>query len=560
MFCALVLASVLVRHVRQQPVAALASYVSSLQKAKEAAGPSYQRYLRDATLITEQTLEDCEWSAAKKVLSAESIKIEDSPTGDGTVIENLDIPGTALSVDGFTFDLNVSLVVDAKPSQTQPSKMMIRDLFVSLVANPDSNFATDSVSSANKDTVLGKILLRPAVISAAKQYPIIDTIRLEYHPHYESMDIYESGPPAPYVFDITLSLARGPKWHRSGIELNYFAESDLDSPLQGDKPIDPHHLPKDVISDLQLPEGTTEGEFPKDRYAKFIPQYMIARVGFDWPDDDKMAAVYGRGDIVSLSVDTKAIKLFGDQFRANNLSSITRFHNLQSLDLTEVEPFTWAGAEDFLFIKQLRNLRDLRLPIADMPVSAAVIKGISMLPHLERLEIYNSRLTASESRLVCGIPTLKYLRLSFCKGLGDDGIALLSRNKKLGTLILQGTAGYSAPAFMRLATLSELRDLDVGPLPKSFDHAVESVVKKSPLEDLSFDTCHISAVLVQVIASKTELRSLAFSSCSGLSDRSIQALVSLKHPDTVDFDGCPGVSEEAVKSLMNRLKGKYEIL
>lgn len=539
----------------------LENFARNLQEARVRDGSSYQLYLRDATLLASKELSGQNWTSTKRIFLKQGIGVDEEENW-GRLSARLTVPETDfVSASKPIHKLEIIVWAEPRTSPNAASKMTITYPSVDLLSEPSQDFKTFSAEHHYaQDTILGRALARPALVAATKSYPILDRIRLEYQSIPFPRSAYPRPTSLPYVFMAHISLAKGPKWHRSGIEFEYFARSGLDAEadFQGHS-VDPTFVGKDSVGDIEIPFGRTEADFLKAHSANSIDQFVIERISTDSQLPDRGAKAYSRGDLATLQTSTTAIRLTGDSLKGQDFELLARFPKLERLDFGELNPFTEISSNDFVILKRLKNLRELVMPIAGGSLSRSDVRAIASLPKLESLDINNLTLTSQEFGLLFGIKTLKKLTARNCKGISDTAFLSLAKNHNIHSLNLLGTEGYSGKSLARLAG-KNLREISLDHLSLSAQSALPEFIRKCSLTEISLRNCSVSAELLSTISDTRGLKVLTFWSCIGLDDRKIQQLHALTQPDWVEFLQCPGPSGEGVKNLMNQYDGKYHII
>ncbi|MEA2553330.1 MAG: F-box and leucine-rich repeat protein 7 [Fimbriimonadaceae bacterium] len=539
----------------------LNGYVRDILEAKKDAGDSYQVYLWRATTLTESALQDQDWAAAKASLIKQGAKLKTSSTGWGDYRSELILSNSDFTLpSGKVLPLSIRLSIEPLTSPVKASRLRIRGAYVAFDLE-----IKDSVAELRnwfaEDTVLAKLLARPKVVREAGRYPRVRRVRLEYRLVNIPRGTYRVPSKWPHGFDASLDLEKGPAGVESGINLSYFAPSELDPLINEEfKPILEGYARRDEVGDLTPDYPTDEAAPSEETYRGLSDQYIvIERVGTSVPWREPEAYAFAKGDLLTLSAQTKSMALNGTHFEAGDLEALTRFKRLEVLDLSGLITFPDVDWTVIGVVGKLRSLRELFLPSAiEGAPPADLVRSIAALPRMQRITS-RADLGAEQFKILAAMPRLTEFDVAYCKGVKDDSLQPLWKNRHLTKLLLSETSSLGVGTLKGMAGMTHLRHLSFGPIAGDTEVALLSILQRNSLKYLALTGVPLTPKVLQAIARHRSLRRLTLESCPGLDDVSIQVLGQMPAIDMIYFQKCPGVTRAGAGRLKSALKGTFEL-
>jgi Leucine-rich repeat (LRR) protein len=182
-------------------------------------------------------------------------------------------------------------------------------------------------------------------------------------------------------------------------------------------------------------------------------------------------------------------------------------------------PFTDRGMEH---LGLLEGLYDLNIDDSRLAITAAAMKSLVALPHLERLSVH-----AKDDWMpqIAAMPRLRFLLIQDTEA-GDDGFVALSRSRSIALIWGRRCQNLRARGFRALAQMPALRSLSVSCLNVD-DSAVATLPSFPSLRELM--PMDVPDAGYRHIGKCERLESLVLMYCRNTSDEATEHIAGLRH-------------------------------
>lgn len=242
--------------------------------------------------------------------------------------------------------------------------------------------------------------------------------------------------------------------------------------------------------------------------------------------------------------------LLENQFSAEALAKLAQMNRLRLLDLRS------CGAVNAALLNRLSAMERLAaLRLRGYNVDDRCLQAVGKFLHLtsftlEESPAGNAGLAALEKL------ELESLTLFRCNAINDAGLRIVSRWKRLRSLMLRDMA-VRGEFFTELAALPQLRSLSVIQTMVS-DEALRHLAACQQLEELALGQTLVTDNGLEVIGRLVNLKRLDLSQTS-VTDEGLTRLANLKELEWLDVSGNLGITDQSIKILLNlpKLKEVY---
>lgn len=168
------------------------------------------------------------------------------------------------------------------------------------------------------------------------------------------------------------------------------------------------------------------------------------------------------------------------------------------------------------------------LLMQDFMISSLSGEYLAKLTRLKQLEIFRCQGFGSEGVLALKGLNLDRLTLRDLPSVDDPAMEVFSEMPKLRRLYLHELDGVTDEGFKKLESLKSLELLDVWSVPQISDQAVEVLAKLPNLKELSLRTTGITDTSIDILLTMPKLQVLTVKENSGVSEEALKKLTNKK--------------------------------
>lgn len=236
-----------------------------------------------------------------------------------------------------------------------------------------------------------------------------------------------------------------------------------------------------------------------------------------------------------------------------HFEAISQLNQIRNLDLSRGSTFNTntreyeppyetykVSSEAWLSIAAMPNLRVLRAGWAPT-LNDDVLKALAQCESLRVLDLEgDSAWTAEGIAALADASSIEELHLDEITSVDDHAIPglfeALSKCRGIRVLTLNQTTGVEAKDFAHLASLKDLRELQVAACEWVNDEVLQTLGKLEGLEVLllHYDT-HVTDAGISYLAGHNRLRTLGLFGCKGVTSKSIVAFESMNQLGFIDL-------------------------
>jgi len=520
---------------------------AALERIRTRTSPSYQRYLRDAKNLVQEAVNGKEAGPLiASLLRQGMIETKDwTPPQTAVFVAR---QGAYVSTSGLRHDLVLSLDVRPLTSKTEPTKWIVQNGSVSLIARPKVPFESVDAKTYPDESAVRQALEHESIRTAAVSYPVLEEIEIRY----EQLSPSRWYATRYWGFSVNLRLVT--RDDTAGSAPGVYFRSGLD-------PVEPAEAPGFVAAD------TIEFLWSRDgsRWSRTVSE-SVATSGWstlrrsDCPAEPSTevnaAVVWGAGDLAALPADVSAVHIKGATFEAADCEGLIRLANLWSLEWSMDAKIPDSA---YAHLGRLKSLESLELISHSEPTDEC-FEQLAELVHLQRFRVATaSRITDRGIAALAGLPELAEVTLHWCSGMTDEGLGRLAGLKNLTSLRLWGSAGITDAGLERLSKSATLRSLTISHSKSVSATGLAHLQKTASLRSLSLGCFAIDDEALVVISKIGGLEDVELQYLDRLTDAGLLHLKSLRNLKRLHKYSCKGLTKEGAQALQAALPGKYAL-
>ncbi len=249
------------------------------------------------------------------------------------------------------------------------------------------------------------------------------------------------------------------------------------------------------------------------------------------------------GELATTSTDVRQIVLKRDVVSDDDLKILTRFKQLEALDLTDSDSLTIAGIST---VASIRSLKELRFSAEKVNGG---LKPLTALNGLEVLRIYRcSDLIGQDYLWVAKLPNLKHLSLWWCKQINDEVLIKIGEMKDLRILSLWGSSGITDKGLASISRIEKLEGLCISHAKEVTPDGIAHLIRLNSLRNLQFGYMPLDDRCMEEIGRMRNLHELDLTGLD-ITDKGLMHLEALKNLSSVRIRDCKKVSNAAAKKF-----------
>lgn len=284
-------------------------------------------------------------------------------------------------------------------------------------------------------------------------------------------------------------------------------------------------------------------------------------------------------------------KSFNNVFKFKNIISLNlssgRINDedlIQLSNLTQLEELNLSSCEK-ITAKGLSSIKDL-INLISLDISFSVFKdgtNLSKLIHLKYLNVSNTKTNDDTMNEIKKLTYLKYLKLSDCISISNDGVKDLKELIYLKYLDLRGCRKINNIGLKYIGELTGLRNLNLTFCNKISNIGLKYIEELTKLENLNLASCTkinnglkylrkfnslISLDLTQCncvnhdlvhLRSLTKLKSLNLVECKNITDDGIKHISELNNLRSLNLSRCQNITDNDLKIIALKLNNLESI-
>ena len=515
-----------------------------LERIRNNSRDSYQRMLRDSAHALRVACEGKNVDVISKSLERQGFPLQGKRFFH-EVKEYLAKEAAYVAPSGLKHDLRLRLELAAHTSRSEATRWIVKHTEIELVARPAIGFADMAAKAYPAGTVLQYALDHKVSKEAAKNFPELTEIRINYGPGRFS----HRDKTSYWGFHIVVEFANRDK--TAGTSTTFFTPSDLDPCETDGVKDDANFAPADTWEPMWASGG---GGWSRPKNLSSLRR--IEEKAEDPKSKSKPAEVLGVGDLRALPENSTDIRISGEDFGAEDCGELLRFSKIKSLSWTYEKPVSGKAIEILAGLKSLESL-DL---IGWGPLSDEDCERISGLSNLVFLRISDAQsISDAGAAHLSKLGNLSHLNLGWCGRLGDASMKSFAGLKKLEALHLHGSAGLTDKALKCISEMAQVKRLSFSHSQNFTEAGWRYLGEMKGLRYLSVGCLSLDDKGLAAFGGLTSLESLNLWILKDVSDVGLRELKGLKHLKKLDFRECPGITIDGLRELQSALPGKYTL-